>query len=150
MNELIESWEIFACIREFVVLTAQGGEAHQEALSTIRVSQARVRVVDIFALDFTDFLEGPGGPIHGGEIDTSLLLYIAPDLVRMTSAQDFHISLKALNRYRRGESRPIPLAAGGSLGYPSLASAAKGQRVYSFILERIAARCFDFVHTEGE
>ncbi|MGE0352337.1 MAG: creatininase family protein [Gemmatimonadales bacterium] len=145
MNELIESWETGACIREFVLLTAQGGEAHQEALTTIRVNQARVSVVDIFAMDFTDHVEGPAGPIHGGEIDTSLLLYIAPHLVRMGAAQDHSISPRAQARYRRGESRPIPVGSQGSLGYPSLASARKGEQLYKFILDRVAERCFTFM-----
>ncbi|MEP7327481.1 MAG: creatininase family protein [Gemmatimonadota bacterium] len=149
MNELVESWETWARVKEFVVLTAQGGEAHQEALSTIRVAEAKVHVVDIFALDFSSMADRPGGPIHGGEIDTSLLLYIAPQLVRMTEAQDFALTPRQLAHYRRGESRPIATIV-GSLGFPSLASAQKGERLYRFIEERIAERCFGFVtETEG-
>jgi creatinine amidohydrolase len=144
MNELVESWETWARVREFVVLTAQGGEAHQEALSTIRVLDSKVHVVDIFALDLSHLIERPGGPIHGGEVDTSLLLYIAPHLVRMSDAQDYALTPKQLSRYRRGESRPIPTIV-GSLGFPSMASAQKGEQLYRFILERIAARCFSFV-----
>lgn len=144
MNELVESWETMARVREFVVLTAQGGEAHQEALSTIRVLESKVHVVDIFALDFAHLTDRPGGPIHGGEVDTSLLLYIAPDLVRMASAQDYALTPAQLSRYRRGESRPIPTVV-GSLGYPSMASAQKGEQLYRFIVERVAERCFGFV-----
>ena len=43
MNELIESWEEGAGVREFVILTAQASEAHLEALSTIRTDRARCR-----------------------------------------------------------------------------------------------------------
>lgn len=146
LNELVESWETQACVREFVILTAQGGEAHLEALSTIRTATASVHVVDIFALDFGHLLERPGGPIHGGELDTSLLLYIAPELVRMEAAQDFVITPREAARYRRGEGRPIPAESEGSVGYPTMASAAKGERLYHFILERVAERCFSFVH----
>ena len=98
MNELIESWEEGAGVREFVVLTAQASEAHLEALSTIRTDEATVQVVDIFSLDFGSLLERPGAPIQGGELDTSLLLYIAPDLVRMDLAQDFALTPHALAR----------------------------------------------------
>src|ERR671910_3720778 len=52
MNELIESWEEGAGVREFVVLTAQASEAHLEALSTIRTEQATVQVMYVFDLDF--------------------------------------------------------------------------------------------------
>src|SRR3954466_15791149 len=69
MNELIESWEEGAGVREFVVLTAQASEAHLEALSTIRTDSATVQVIDIFSLDFGNLLEQPGAPIQGGELD---------------------------------------------------------------------------------
>ena len=117
MNELIEAWELGSGVREFVLVTAEGHEAHQEALSTLLVTEARVQVVDIFSLDFGALLEQPGIPAHGGELDTSLCLHIAPHLVRMEAAED------------------TPLAR------PSLASAGKGARLYEFILDRIAVRC---------
>jgi creatinine amidohydrolase len=118
MNELIEAWEMGAGVREFIVLTAEGHEPHQEALSTILVQEASVQVVDVFALDFGGLLEQPGVPVHSGELDTSLLLHLAPELVRMSEARD---SAKA---------------------HPSLASAEKGARLYTFIRDKIAASCF--------
>lgn len=139
MNELIESWEEGAGVREFMILTAQASEAHLEALSTIRTEQATVQVVDVFGLDFGPLLEQPGGPIHGGELDTSLLLYLAPELVRMDLALDFALTPKMLSRYRPGHSRRLPEGSPGSVGYPSLASAQKGEVLYKFILDRISS-----------
>jgi creatinine amidohydrolase/Fe(II)-dependent formamide hydrolase-like protein len=139
MNELIESWEEGAGVREFVILTAQASDAHLEALSTIRTDQARVAVMDIFALDFGPLLDQPGAPIHGGELDTSLLLYLAPDLVRMDLALDFALTPKMLARYRPGHTRRLPQGSPGSVGFPSLASAQKGEVLYKFILDRISS-----------
>jgi creatinine amidohydrolase len=139
MNELIESWEEGAGVREFVILTAQASEPHLEALSTIRTGRATVQVFDIFGLDFGPLLDQPGGPIHGGELDTSLLLYIAPETVRMDLALDFALSPKMLQRYRPGQSRRLPAGSPGSVGYPSLASAQKGELLYKFILDRISS-----------
>jgi len=139
MNELIESWEDGAGVREFVILTAQASEAHLEALSTIRTEEATVQVVDIFGLDFGPLLDQPGGPIHGGELDTSLLLYLAPELARMDLALDFALTPKMLARYRPGHSRRLPEGSPGSVGYPSLASAQKGELLYKFILDRISS-----------
>lgn len=119
MNELIEAWEVGSGVRDFVLVTAEGHEAHQEALSTLLVKDARVQVVDIFAIDFGDLLEEPGIPAHGGELDTSLLLHIAPALVRVELARDTAAAM------------------------PSLASADKGARLYEFILDRIAVRCLN-------
>lgn len=139
MNELIESWEAGAGVREFVILTAQASEAHLEALSTIRTDQAKVQVIDIFSLDFGELLEQPGAPVQGGELDTSLLLFIAPDMVRMTLAQDFALTPEALARYRPGHSRRLPAGSPGSVGFPSLASAQKGELLYRFMLDRISS-----------
>jgi creatinine amidohydrolase/Fe(II)-dependent formamide hydrolase-like protein len=111
MNELIESWEDGAGVREFMILTAQADDAHLEALSTIRTAEASVVVLDVFALDFGDRLASPRPKTTGGELDTSLLLYLSPDLV----ATDL-----------------VPA------GLP--ASATKGEALYRFIFERLNQR----------
>jgi creatinine amidohydrolase len=139
MNELIESWEAGAGVQEFLILTAQSSEAHLESLSTIRTDQATVQVVDIFSLDFGSLLERPA-PIQGGELDTSLMLFLAPHLVRMDLAQDFALTPSMLARYKPGHTRQLPAGSPGSVGFPSLASAQKGERLYRFILERVG-RC---------
>jgi creatinine amidohydrolase len=136
LNELIESWEEGAGVREFFIITAQSSEAHLEALSAIRTDEATVQVVDIFSIDFGTLLDRPS-PIHGGELDTSLLLYLAPHLVRMDLAQDFALTPSMLARYRPGQSRHLPAGSPGSVGFPSLASAQKGELLYTFILDRV-------------
>ncbi|MBA3556494.1 MAG: creatininase family protein, partial [Gemmatimonadales bacterium] len=98
---------------------------------------AAVQVIDIFSLNFGSLLERPGAPIQGGELDTSLLLYIAPETVRMELAQDFALTPAMLARYRPGQSRQLPPGSPGSVGYPSLASAQKGELLYRFIFDRV-------------
>jgi creatinine amidohydrolase len=137
MNELIESWEEGAGVREFFIITAQSSEAHLEALSAIRTDEATVQVVDIFSIEFGSLLERPA-PIQGGELDTSLLLFLAPQLVHMELARDFDLPAEMLSRYRPGDSRHLPAGSPGSVGYPSLASAQKGERLYRFIVDRVS------------
>lgn len=139
MNELIESWESGAGVREFLILSAQANDAHREALSTIRTEQSRVLAVDIFDLDFGDLLERPGGPVQGGELDTSLMLFIAPDLVRMELAQDYELPSNG-RKYQPGTTRRPPEGFPGSIGFPSLATARKGEQLYTFILGQVQ-RC---------
>ena len=139
LNDLIDAWEVTG-FREFILLTAHEHDAHLEALSTVITSGARVRVVDIFAVDFSDLLEGQREPMHGDEVDTSLMLYLAPELVDLSLAQDYMMSREELRRYRRGGLR-VPRESPGSIGRPSLASAAKGealyQRIRSVVRERV-------------
>jgi creatinine amidohydrolase len=137
MNELIESWEEGAGVREFFIITAQSSEGHLEALSAIRTDEATVQVVDIFGIEFGTLLERPA-PVQGGELDTSLLLFLAPHLVHMELARDFEVPAAVLSRYRPGQSRHLPVGSPGSVGYPSLASAQKGERLYRFILDRVS------------
>src|SRR2546429_3852719 len=139
MNELLGSWEQ-AGVESFIILTAHGHDPHQEALSTLRTRQARIFTVDIFALDFAGHLEDAEGPMHGSELDTSLLLYLAPQVVRMDLAEDFVLPVRQRERYRRGARRALPPAGPGSLGRPSLASPEKGERPSKMSFERGATR----------
>jgi creatinine amidohydrolase len=140
LNDLLDSWESNG-FDEFILLTAHGHDPHQEALETVVTKQARVRVVDIFAVGIRDLLEGQTEAMHGDEADTSIMLYIAPHLVRMELAEDYMVSREALRRYRRGWLR-VPKGSSGSIGRPSLASAAKGRAIYERIRARISDRIF--------
>ncbi|HUF25432.1 MAG TPA: creatininase family protein [Gemmatimonadaceae bacterium] len=140
LNDLLASWEASG-IQEFILLTAHGHDPHQEALATVITTQARVRVVDIFAVPMADLLEGQREPMHGDEVDTSLMLYLCPDLVRMELAQDYAMSRDEVRRYRRGWLR-VPSGSPGSIGRPTLASPKKGEAIYRRIRGTIAERVF--------
>jgi creatinine amidohydrolase len=138
MNDLLGSWEEGG-VESFVILTAHGHDPHQEALTTLRPRRARVFTVDAFALDFTGYLDDPSAPAHGGELDTSLMLHLAPQLVRMELAQDFELPKKMRERHRLGAGS-LPTRSPGSFGRPTIASPEKGALVYKMIYERIATR----------
>ena len=126
MNDLLGSWEE-AGVEQFIILTAHGHDPHQEALSTLRTNRARVFTVDVFALDLGDLLLDPDSPTHGGELDTSLLLHLAPHLVRMDQAQDF----LPTGRIRAPpRARPDGAAAGhvaGVIGAPHAGDGREGR-----------------------
>lgn len=140
LNDLLASWEATG-FREFVLLTAHDHDPHQEALATVITSAARVRVVDLNAIPIGDLLEGQTEHMHGDEVDTSLMMFLAPHLVHMELAQDYMMSREAMRRYRRGSLR-VPEGSPGSIGRPSLATADKGRALYERIRERISERIF--------
>ena len=141
LNDLLPDWEKSG-VEEFLVLTAHGHAPHQEALATVMTDRARVRVIDIFAMDLASVAETADGPIHGGEVDTSLMLFIAPHLVRMDLARDCILSETERRRYRRGTMMHLPASTQGSVGAPTRASAERGQVIYDFIRSRIYERVF--------
>jgi creatinine amidohydrolase len=79
--------------------------------------------------------------MHGDEVDTSIMLYLAPHLVHMQLAQDYMMSREELRRYRRGWLR-VPKGSPGSIGRPTLATAEKGKALYERIRARISERIF--------
>jgi creatinine amidohydrolase len=139
VNDLLLDWEREG-VQEFLILTAHGHAPHQEALGTVVTEHARVRVIDVLAVELVALAEHPQGPIHGGEVDTSLALYVAPHLVRMDEARDFILPETALRRYRRGSTMRLPALAAGNVGQPTRASAEKGRRIFDFIKDRIRTR----------
>lgn len=147
LNDLLDTWESTG-IREFILITAHEHDPHLEALATVKTSGARVRVVDIFGMDLRDLLDGQTEPMHGDEVDTSLMLFLAPELVRLELAQDYMMSREELRRYRRGWLR-IPKGSPGSIGRPKLASSEKGRQLYEFIKGKVREHVFLSVPVES-
>jgi creatinine amidohydrolase len=141
LNDLVGCWERGG-VREFIILTAHGQDPHQEALSSVRTRAARVQTVDIFSMPLEHIASSAGAPIHGGEVDTSLLMFLNQELVAIDQAQDFVPARKDLRRYARGGQRAIPDASPGSLGSPTLSSQETGAALYRAIRDRIAERVF--------
>ena len=141
LNDLLPDWEQLG-VTDVVILTMNGFAPHQEALATVMADRARVRVVDLLALDLAELVDDPYGPIHGGEVDTSLLLFVRPDLVRMDMAADCIVPEPERRRHRRGSSLVLPDRSSGSMGRPTAATAEKGRRLYDHIKGRIRERLF--------
>lgn len=140
LNDLLDSWESSG-IREFILLTAHDYDPHLDALATVVTSGARVRVVNLFDLDLSDLLQGRSEPCHGGEADTSLLLFLAPDLVRMDLAQEYTMATSDQRRYRKGWLK-VPKSSAGSVGSPNLATAEKGRLLFGRIHDKVRERVF--------
>ncbi|MBC7895759.1 MAG: creatininase family protein [Cytophagaceae bacterium] len=136
LNDLIDDWECGG-VKEFVLVTANGHDAHVEALSTVITTAARVQVVDVLGVVMPEATDSPLGAMHGDEIDTSLMLYLCPELVEMSLAEDFPIpSSSGMRRMQRANLK-VTRESPGSMGMPSSASAAKGEAIYKRIKKLI-------------
>lgn len=136
LNDLLAAWERSG-FREFILLTAQDHEQQQEALATVITTDARVRVVDIHAIPVLDLLDAQQEHLHGGEVDTSLMLYLAPSLVHMELAVD-----QPADPNQRRTTLSLAENQVGLVGLPTTASAAKGERLYERMRQRICDRIF--------
>jgi creatinine amidohydrolase len=138
LNELLGRWEDHG-VSEFVIVTAHRYEPHVEAILLSLTARSITTVFDLYQIDVSDLLEGDPEREHGGEMETSLVLHLAPHLVRADEVRDFVPEGRALRRYT---SRRVPTPPTGTLGVvgrPSAATAAKGEAVFLRWVETIAA-----------
>lgn len=139
LNELVSSWEGHG-VEEFVFLTTHGHGPHLQALATVASDTARVRAVDLHAIDLSDYLSSEHGGEHAGELATSFLLHLAPELVRTGAIEDVELAADDVARLREGEE-PVPRpGSSGVVGHPSRASAEKGRRVFEYLVEFLGER----------
>lgn len=139
LNDLLASWEDHG-FNEFILITAHSYDPHVEAIATVTGTVSRVRVIEIMGIDFSDLLEASEAAQHGGEIATSLMLYLYPGKVNMERAQDY-----ASEKDQGGQASRLsrlPLGSPGSMGRPTLATTAKGRRIYQRIVQKIRTRVF--------
>jgi creatinine amidohydrolase len=149
LNELLAAWEEHA-VDEFIILTAHRHEPHLDALATLITGTARVRVVSLWDVEIGDLLDAQPGHLHACEAETSVILYLYPDLVRMDRARDFQLPPGEFERYIRGQLPSPPPGGAGIVGSPTAATAQKGQAIYARILEAVRRAVFDVSDTESD
>lgn len=77
------------------------------------------------------------GGTHADELETSMMLYIAPDTVDMSRAvKDYHAGTGPLTRHPDGPGTYSPT---GTWGDPTLATRAKGERLVNALVDALVA-----------
>lgn len=140
LNEIVDSWERQG-LEEIILMTTHGYGPQIQAMAAVVSDVVRVRAIDIHAIDLSAFLVSGGAAEHGGEMDTSLLLHLAPELVRRDRAVDAGAG-DDVRLAVRDEPVPAP-GTTGVVGRPSLATADGGRRMYEYLVEYIAGRLDD-------
>lgn len=147
-----------AGLRKLIIINSHGGNA---ALIDIVAQELRVRF-DMLVVatswmrfgvpdDLFSRFELSYG-IHGGDIETSLMLHLRPDLVTMDQAQDFHstqLDLIDEFKYLRAHGpvsfgwKAQDLNGKGATGNAALATAEKGKTVMNFQAAAFVDLCHD-------
>lgn len=138
-----------AGFRRVVLFNGHGGNA---ALASIAALKLRTRfdflVASAHWLDFgfPDAFVPPASAVkdvHGGWIETSVLLHLAPDQVKMSAAQAADATPPASVLYPEGPIawgwKTDDLTDGGWIGRPDLARADIGKRLVDHAAEKLAA-----------
>ena len=104
LNDLLTTWECND-VNEFVLLTAHGYDPHQEALATVGTVRARVRVVDLFAVNLSDLVGVRRSEDDRRGVFELLLLYLAPSIVEAGAVVDPAKAMQGQALYERIRSR---------------------------------------------
>lgn len=144
LNDLLACWEDQG-FTEFILLTAHAYDPHVEAIASVAIRTGRIRVIELLGIDWSAYLDRDQGPTHGGEVLTSLMLYLHPGKVNLDAARN-----TPPPRGRGGPPRLARLPAGsaGSTGFPTAATAEKGETIFGEMVERIRDKIF--LHPEPE
>lgn len=134
VNELLADWEDDG-FREFIILTAHRYEPHLDALLMALTTESVTTVVDLYTIDVSDIVEVPPEAEHAGEVETSLLLHLAPERVRTGQVHDYVPDHDTLRKYVRGRVPTPPPESEGAVGRPSRASAEKGRLIFQRFLD---------------
>jgi len=137
VNELLAQWEDHG-ISDFSIITAHRYEPHLEALLMALTASAEHNVFDLYGIDTSDLLESDPEHEHGGELETSLLLHLAPDCVHLDGAADFVVEARRLRKYTSGRVPTPPPESRGVVGSPGLATPEKGRLVFERYVDTIA------------
>jgi len=138
VNELLARWEDHG-VTEFIIVTAHRYEPHLEALLMALTQTAVTTVYDLFQIDVADLVAADPESEHAGELETSLLMHLAPECVHLEDASDFVPEARALRRYTRGRVPAPPPVSGGIVGTPTRATAEKGRAVFERYVETLSA-----------
>ena len=138
VNELFAHWEDDG-VSEFVIVTAHRYEPHLEALLMALTDRSVNSVYDLYGIDVSDIVDSDPESEHGGELETSLLLHLAPELVRIDHMRDSALEGRALRRYMRRRVPTPPPGTAGAVGHPERATAAKGELIFRRYVEALCS-----------
>jgi len=126
--------------KRMILLNGHGGNQAPIVAIATKISEENIFVVPItywnlVPEELREIAEVDTSIGHGGEMETSLMLYLRPHLVNMSRMADEPMAAqpKLFGPERRQETRT------GVMGMASLATAEKGERLFGAVVEKLAA-----------
>lgn len=127
-------------LRNFILISGHGGGLHMSALREVAeilvdeldgIRMAVVSPYDILFREFSDIIDTPGDS-HAGELETSLVLSLAPEFVKGRSKEEYPKLPKPFVVKDKIKYWP-----GGVWGDPNKATKEKGEKAVRLIVNKV-------------
>lgn len=142
VNEILAAWED-AGFQELIIVTANHFEPHLDALLMALTSRSQTTVIDLRSIPADDILDADPHSEHAGELETSLLLHLVPESVRLDQVVDHIPDSRTFRKYVRGRRPTPPRGTGGVVGRPSRATREKGEELFNRYVTALCERVLD-------
>jgi creatinine amidohydrolase len=133
LSSIIEWWKLQG-FEKFYILSAHGDPVHIKALS--EADRANICVLELYNLDIEDILEKQKKAKHAGEAETSVMLFLYPEIVRKNKIEDFETHFEVFKDYLEHKKIEPIKGSPGCQGYPSVATKEKGRIIFSRMKKR--------------
>ena len=134
LGSALQLWERQG-FREFILMTAHGVPDHLNALQNFPVEQNTL--IELFDIPLEDILESQTCARHAGEAETSVMMALFPEHVRVSHIQDFSTPFEEFEPFLFNRKRTPIEGSPGCQGYPSKATAEKGHHIVERIKQMI-------------
>ena len=128
-------------LRNFLLISGHGGSLHMSALKeTAEILIEKLKGIkiavfspyDLLWKELSEIAETPNDS-HAGELETSMMLYLSPELVKGRAAEEYPKIPKPFSVKDKVKYWP-----GGVWGNPKKASAEKGKKAIKLMTDKIA------------
>ena len=133
LKSITEYWKMQG-FKHFFVVSCHGDIFHIKALKD---SNDCVEVIETYEVEQKDLLEKQVCTRHACESETSVMLYLYPELVDMNIAKDFDISIETFMPYLEHKVDTPINGYIGNAGYSTLATKEKGKIIYERMMQNL-------------
>ena len=120
--------------KHFFFVSCHGDLFHIKALNDVKNNST---VVEGYDVDIADLLEKQVCARHACEAETSVMLYLFPELVNMKSAKDFDVPIEKFLPYLEHKTAKKIDGYVGNIGYVTYATKEKGKLIYERMLKNL-------------
>lgn len=154
LNDVVTSIEHHG-IPALVILNGHGGNDFRQMIRELSLQhKAFLASVNWYrSVPLKDFFDVPGD--HADEMETSLMMFLAPDLVLPLSeageGKEHRLKISAFREGWAWTPRDwTRVTSDTGTGNPKAATAVKGERYFTAVTEKVAGFLVDLAHTDPE